>query len=223
MQIQVNDQSITLSTPEISLLRYRHGDDTDADLIRRMEWVVREVVKSSISVWIETEGILDINASGDYESVIGSIATRYPASYWIDKGALKPPEILNDAKKIKVLELEKTYTSAQLIQLHAGYTFAVPLKGDFFNVLLTNQVLAAQVVGYASLILQDTEGQMRVLQDVPFDKWKYFYTIAKDISFSNLILKNQKQVEIMSAQSEEQLAAISLDIFPAIQEVIIDI
>lgn len=126
-------------------------------------------------------------------------------------------------KKNKLEELEAVYTNAQWISLTAGYTFAVPLKGDFFNVLLTNQVLAAQVVGYASLILQDATGQMRVLQDVPFEKWKAFYTVAKDISFSNLILKNQKQVEIMSAQSEEQLSAISIEIFPPIQQIAIQI
>lgn len=128
------------------------------------------------------------------------------------------------ALRIQKLEaLEAAYTSAQWIKLKANYDFVIPLKGDFFNVLLTNQIFAAQVIGYASLILQDQLGQTRVLENIAFEKWKEFYTVAKDISFSNLILKNQKILEINAASNADQIDAISLDVFPAIQQIVIQI
>lgn len=139
---------------------------------------------------------------------------------------LKAIAIINDLKLVKLSSLDDYYTAAQYIKVtneDNSIIFIIPLKGDTFNIQITNQVLAAQVVGNASLIFPDINGVMQTIIDLAFSEWQKFYVKAKTISFSNLILKTDKIIEINNCQTAEELNKVNLDIFPAIDKVIIDI
>jgi hypothetical protein len=134
-----------------------------------------------------------------------------------------PEELLQEAKNEKIKELESLYSDAQWIRVKNGHTFMIPLKGEFFNVVVANQVLAAKVNGSASLRAPDIDKNIQTLIDIPYSEWEKFFLVAKRISFSNLILKEDKIVDINACLASSDLNATDLNIFPEIQQVLIDI
>lgn len=176
----------------------------------------------------------DVNYNTELDDFIDYGGHCYEDAIWLDTEInaqfTKPTkeQILAEidrlnSKETKLKLLDNLYTAAQYIKVINGHSFLIPLKGDTFNILITNQVLAAQVAGSASLSFPDINGMMQTLIDVPFSEWQKFYIKAKKISFSNLILRDDKITEINNCQTSKELDEIDLNIFPAIDAVIIDI
>jgi hypothetical protein len=132
-------------------------------------------------------------------------------------------ELLQEAKNEKIKELESLYSNAQFIRVINGHTFMIPLKGEFFNVVVANQVLAAKVNGSASLRAPDIDKNIRTLMGIPYSEWEKFFKPAKLISFANFNLKEDKILNINACLTSSDLNDTDLNIFPEIEQVLIDI
>jgi hypothetical protein len=132
-------------------------------------------------------------------------------------------ELLQEAKNEKIKELESLYSNAQFIRVKNGHTFMIPLKGEFFNVVVANQVLAAKVNGSASLRAPDIDKNIRTLMDIPYSEREKFFKPAKLISFANFNLKEDKILNINACLTSSDLNDTDLNIFPEIEQVLIDI
>lgn len=128
-------------------------------------------------------------------------------------------QILNEAKEAKILELKDAYTIAQNIKVINGHTFLIPLKGDFYNIVINQKVTAAISKGSSSLEIVDVNGSLITLNEMPLSKWKIIHSISDTISFSNFSLKNKKIAEIEDCNSLEDLEEININVFPEIQEI----
>ena len=138
--------------------------------------------------------------------------------------SLKNAKILSDAISKKIKELNSFYDACQIISVVTNnFTFSVPLKGDFFTTVISNQILQAQILGSAPLIVQDNKGNSQVIQDVPFDIWKSFFQTAKKLSFENFSLYTQLTIQINDCTSMDDVNAISVDVFPSIQSISLNI
>jgi hypothetical protein len=132
-------------------------------------------------------------------------------------------ELLIGEQGEKTRQLEIAYTNAQFILVTNGHSFYIPLKGYFYNVTLTQKLSAAAINGQASLSAIDTNGDKRTLNNIPYSEWLKFSKKADPISFSNWNLKDLKIIEIDNCTTMEELNLVNLDIFPAIEEVLINI
>ena len=132
-------------------------------------------------------------------------------------------ELLVRGQGEKIRQLEIAYTNAQVILVTNGHSFYVPLKGYFYNVTLTQKLSAAARNGQASLSAIDTDKNKRTLHNIPYSEWLKFSKKADPISFSNWNLKDLKITEINNCATMEELNLVNLDIFPEIEQVLIDI
>jgi hypothetical protein len=133
-----------------------------------------------------------------------------------------PEELLQEAKNEKIKELESLYSDAQWIRVKNGHTFMIPLSGEGFN-KVEIQANAALMNGSASLRWKDIEGNTQALFDIPLLEWEKFFLVAKRISFSNFNLKEDKILDIDACLASSDLSAVDLNIFPEIEQVLIDI
>jgi hypothetical protein len=125
-------------------------------------------------------------------------------------------------KRSKLELLETAYVNAQYIRIKNGHTFMIPLKGDFFNFVIKGQIDSAKDFGSAPLVCPDISGKIQILKAIPYTMWEAFWNTAKPISQSNMLLKTEKQIEISNCNSE-QLNLVNVNVFPAIQEIILDL
>ncbi|MFT6151379.1 MAG: hypothetical protein ACJAY9_000768 [Flavobacteriales bacterium] len=175
--------------------------------------------ETNLNIYIAQKYVIDLQfaelvfAQSDYKSQSQKEDDLLPSA----------EELLQEAKNEKIKELESLYSDAQWIKVKNGHTFMIPLKGEFFNVVVANQVLAAKVNGSASLRAPDIDKNIQTLIDIPYSEWEKFFLVAKRISFSNLILKEDKIVDINACLASSDLSAVDLNIFPEIEQVLIDI
>ncbi|MGL5113590.1 MAG: hypothetical protein ACRC6O_13235 [Flavobacterium sp.] len=139
------------------------------------------------------------------------------------KQAKTAEQLLKEAKEQKIEQLEVAYTNAQLLKVVNGHTFLIPIAGDYFNQTISGQFNAAVGLGKAALIYPDINGQIVFEPKIPVAEWIKFYEPAKDIGVSNKLLKTYKEQEIKNCKDLATLNLIPLNIFPPIQEVILDI
>jgi hypothetical protein len=90
----------------------------------------------------------------------------------------------------------------------------VPIVGDFFNSIVSNQILESQIKGTASFYYVDINGIPKIVRDIPAKIWEDFYMQAKTIAFDNYVLNQEKINEVNQAQTVDSLAGIQIDIFP---------
>ena len=133
-----------------------------------------------------------------------------------------PEELLQEAKDIKLIELETIYAQFQWIRVINGHTFMIPLSGEGFK-QVSNQANAAKINGSASLRWPDIDGNIRTLFNIPLSEWLKFFSPAKSISEINYFSKEDKILQINACLTSSALNAVDINIFPPIIEVQIDI
>jgi len=126
-----------------------------------------------------------------------------------------------NARELKLKELNEAYNKAQRIFLKNGHTFEVAIRGEEWE-LVQKKVNDAKVTGFASLGKEDVNGVFQVMQNIPYEVWQDFFKKALPISEKNWFFKRGYKAQINQAKTKEEVEAIKIE-FPKIETHIIDI
>jgi len=159
------------------------------------------------------------------------VGDSYEGLTWYDEIQIKPTvdEISNGyvqlAAKIemdnllqnKLSEIAAEYSKSQYMIISTNnFQFEVSVVGDYFNTIVANQVLQAQVLGSAPLLVTDMNGEQQIILNVDVSVWISFFKQAKEISFNNFVTYQNKLNELNNAQTKDELSAIQVDVFPPV-------